>query len=186
MYIKIAQAALLAASLLGSPTQAGSDERHEVMTLDPSEFGLAIEVPQGFNLEPGDTALSVSFVSKDVRFSEDFQLDMKITNAKFPKTRATNKVYLARFSPSDQKRFRHIQAQIAKAETTDQHGKGTASFSVKGGCITTQNITRLPISTWMQTDAAEGYQTIIKNRDLFKVMDRSSREQLQQNLRRCH
>lgn len=168
-------------SLLCSMAHANSS----VTDVDPAELAFAIAVPDAFQLAAGDANFTVEYRTNAASLEESFDLTLAQTTLINGQNSPDRPVYVGRLSTSDQQRLREMQSAIAQAESAGQHGDGSASLSVTGGCFTGAAPTEIPISTWIRTDLDEGYMEVIREQDLLSMLDGPTRKQLIDNLRIC-
>lgn len=168
---------------------AGYAERAQAGTIadvDPAEFRFAVEVPETFRLKTGDATLSVSYDSGATKLLEEFQLDLAPTDAPFAKSAPNGWVYVGMLSTTDQARMAKLQDEIARDQDAGQKGNGGVSIEVTGGCFVGSRPDVLPVSTWLQTDANQGYQVVLAGQDLFSMLDAATQTRLLNNLRACN
>lgn len=179
------RATILTLGLLVPTSGALSGQDPKMTEVNPVDFGFAVEVPESFALAKGDAVVSVRYVTDGAELAESFALDIRPYGGAFPKARPTNQVFLGRLSPVDQARMARLQNAIAASQTSGAEGDGTVEIAIAGGCHTGARPEVLPMNSWMQIDPAEGYISISRSRDVFKLLDAEARRQLVANLRPC-
>lgn len=157
----------------------------EFTQIDPAVLSFAIAVPDEVHLETGDASFMLIYKSEAVTVTERFAPLLAPSPALQNATDHSGTVYIGNLSATDQQRLRQAQKAIANAEQNANGGTGEAELTVTGGCYAGPAPKALPISTWVQIDAKEGYQEVIRNQDLLTVLDAQTRDHLMRNLRSC-
>lgn len=138
---------------------------------DARNIAVAVGVPETLRLTDGDAEFHISYVTQETTISETVPLRLEPRSGaelRLPDTDQT--LYVARFSPLDADKISAAQARIKALKEAGQNGKGTLSVAVTGGCITEAPIDAVPVSTWLQTDPANGFVRLTRERDVLQTL----------------
>lgn len=162
---------------------AGENDTLADMVSDDMSFAVA--VPDGFRLENGDATLDLEYTAGSTTLQETISLNISRSETFASAVDASGDVYVGRLGTAAKEQFEQFQQAVARNEATGVEGNGGLAVSVTGGCFSGAPLDELPISTWVQMDASQGYFEIIKDRDLFSMLDQPTRQRLMANLRSC-
>lgn len=173
------------AAFLATAGLATADEGGKLADMVSDDLAFAVAVPDGFRLENGDATLEVQYEAGATTLNETISLNIS-RSANFARAvDGTGDVYIGSLGTAAKQQFEQFQQAVARNEATGENGSGGLSISVTGGCFSGKPLDELPISTWVQIDASQGYFEIIQNQDLFSLLDQPTRQRLIANLRSC-
>lgn len=164
---------------------AAADEHGTLADMVSADLAFAVAVPDGFRLENGDAALEVEFTTGSTTLHETISLNISQSEAFASAVDATGDVYVGSLGSAAKQQFEQFQKAVARHDASGVGGKGSLSVSVTGGCFSGVPLDELPISTWVQMDANQGYFEVIQDQDLLSMLDQPTRQRLMANLRSC-
>lgn len=173
-------ALLIAATSLASAGEGGG-----LSDMVTDDLSFAVAVPEGFRLENGDAVLALQYQAGPTTLSETIDLTIAPSDAFASAVDATGMVYVGSFDSAAKQQFEQFRQAVEQSEATGIEGDGGLTISVTGGCFSGELPEALPISTWVRMDADDGYVRLVRNRDLYAMLDRPTRQRLMANLRTC-
>lgn len=173
-------AAFVAAAGLASANESGT-----LADMVADDLAFAVAVPDGFRLENGDATLEVQYAVGSTTLHETISLSISRSETFASAVDTTGDVYVGSLGAAAKQQFEQFQQAVARNEASGVDGNGGLSVSVTGGCFSGAPLNELPISTWVQMDASQGYVEVIQDQDLFSMLDQPTRQRLMANLRHC-
>ncbi|MGP1253202.1 MAG: hypothetical protein ACTS10_02235 [Kiloniellales bacterium] len=185
-------ACALALSACASVSPAGliAASRLDPLNTPPSEIAVAIGVPGSLRLADGDAELRIAFTggsaASTVLIDETASLQLRLVSAGEPQPNSDEEVvYAAHLAAEDATRIAAAQAEIRALRARGIEGKGALGVTVVGGCLLESPLRVLPVSTWLQTDREDGFVSLTREQDIFRVLDESDAAALRAHLIPC-
>ncbi|MEM6375820.1 MAG: hypothetical protein AAF686_06225 [Pseudomonadota bacterium] len=190
MALSIAIAMALTSCGAVMPAGFMAASRLDPLTTPPGDIAFAVEVPQALRLSDGDAELRLQLVddqnAEEVWVDETVPLQISpATEALLSGARDDRALYLATLSARDAETISSAQKQILDIRAQGQQGRGSLSIQVVGGCLETERLDTLPVSTWLRTDPDADFVQLTRQRDVFDSLDAAQRRALQDGLRLC-
>lgn len=164
---------------------AAADDSGKLADMISDDLAFAVAVPDGFRLENGDATLDVQYQAGATTLHETISLDVVLSTSFASAVDVEGDVYVGSLGQAAKRQFEQFQAAVADSKATGTEGRGGIAISVTGGCFAGAQLQELPISTWVQMDASQGYVEVIQDQNLFSLLDLSTRQRLMANLRSC-
>lgn len=181
---------LLAACTSLSPAGLLAARKLDPVNTPPADIAVAVGVPQTLRLGDGDASFRLAFSggtpSATVRLDETVPLRIAASDGEGPAPNAPGEaVYVARIAPADAGRIAAVQREIRQLRASGMTGQGSLSISVTGGCLIGPAPDILTVSTWLQTDPAEGFVALTRRQDIARAIGENAAGTLRAQLRPC-
>jgi hypothetical protein len=182
----------LTASACGSVTPAGlvAASHLDPVNTPPSQIAVAVGVPETLRLADGDAEFSIAFRSgsgaSTIRLQEVVPLRLSEAGTEGPRPNAPDEtVYIARFAPEDAARIAAVQQDIRELRATGRDGDGSLSIAVVGGCFVDTPPAAIAVSTWLRTDASDGFVQLTRRQNIAQVVGARDAAMLISHLSPC-
>lgn len=198
MHLKIhplvALFAVTALSACASVSPAGliAAARLDPLNTPPNQIAVAVGVPQHFRLRSGDARLRIGFkggsAAATVQVQETVPLQFALNGGARsigPVGNAGETVYVAHLAAKDAAAFARAQAEIRALRQKGVSGSGSLNVEIVAGCFAGSPPAQLPVSTWLQTDAGDGFVALTRKVDLFASLDSKTATALRARLHPC-
>ncbi|MEM6577015.1 MAG: hypothetical protein AAF678_00865 [Pseudomonadota bacterium] len=176
----------------GAVTPAGfmAASRLDPLTTPPGDIAFAVEVPEALRLSDGDAELRLQLIddqeTMEVWVDETVPLQIRpALDAAISGASQDGALYLATLSAPDAEIVTAAQKQILDIRAQGRQGRGSLSIQVIGGCIETDRVDNLPVSTWLRTNPDADFVQLTRQRDVFDSLDEAQRRALQDRLIPC-
>lgn len=193
MFFKSAVITLFLVSLTActslSPAGLIAVSRLDPLSTPPSDIAVAVGVPDTVKLTNGDAVFALSFTpatASEPAISETVPLQLRSDQATGPSPSSSDEtVYVAGFSEADARKVATAQARIKSMKDNDIDGQGSLSIAVVGGCVTTPDLTELPVSTWLQTAPDAAFVRLTRTQDMLAQLPVDEAQAFKANLKPC-
>lgn len=189
-FVSLACALTLSACASVNPAGLMAASRLDPLNTAPTEIAVAVGVPDTLRLADGDAVLYMGFkggnAASTIVVEETVPLKVSPVTAGEPQPNSDGElVYAARLAPGDAARIARVQAEIKALRARGIEGQGTLSVAVTGGCLLEPTLDALPISTWLQTSSEDGFVSLTRQQDVFRVLGESDAAALRSHLTPC-
>ncbi|WP_407474641.1 hypothetical protein [Sulfitobacter sp. PM12] len=149
--------------------------RLDPLNTPPSEIEFAVGVPQTLRLTDGDAEFRIAFSGgtavSTILIEETAPLLLIPGESTAPEPNAPDEtVYIARIAPQDAARIAAAQREIRQLRSTGTQGDGSLTVRVVGGCFTSAPPTSIAVSSWLQTDPADGFVALTRQQDVARAI----------------
>lgn len=172
-----------------SPSGMIAASRLDPLGTPPDRIAAAVGVPETIRLASGDAVLRIAFRGGDAasvaQVEEVVPLDFQTATANAPSGREGETVYVARLTPQNAGRFAAAQEQIRGLREQGVRGSGVLAVEIVSGCHVGPAPSTLPVSSWLQTNPADGFVQLTQGTDVFSVTDGHTASELRSRLREC-
>ena len=164
--------------------------RLDPLNTPPSGMAVAVGVPDTLRLADGDAEFRIAFhggtASSPVTLEEVAPLALSEAGNMGPSPNAANEtVYIARIAPRDAPRIAGVQREIRDLRASGVEGSGSLTVRIVGGCFVDTPPETISVSTWLQTDPADGYVPLTRRNDLARAIGAQDAAMLRSQLSRC-
>lgn len=186
--------AVTALSACASVSPAGliAAARLDPLNTPPNQIAVAVGVPQQFRLRSGDARLRISFkggaAAATVQVQEAVPLQFARSGgarSDAPVGSAGEAVYIAHLAAEDADAFARAQAEIRALRQKGVAGNGSLNVEIVAGCYVGAPPARLPVSSWLETNAGDGFVALTRQVDLFASLDSKTASALRARLHPC-
>ncbi|MEO0676009.1 MAG: hypothetical protein AAFZ02_00500 [Pseudomonadota bacterium] len=156
----------------------------------PGDIAVAVGVPRALQLRNGDATFRLSFTVDDgalgAPLEETVALELSPSaGSGITANAADEEVYLARIPAADAPAIAKLQGDIRALRAQGVEGSGALSVAIVGGCFVGAVPESIAVSTWLQTDPADGFVVLNKRQDLSQALGRETAALLKEQLRPC-
>ncbi|MEO1796946.1 MAG: hypothetical protein AAFR53_08025 [Pseudomonadota bacterium] len=161
----------------------------------PGDIAVAVGVPRALQLRNGDATFRLSFTVDDgdlddgglgAPLEETVALELSPSAGSGITANASDEeVYLARIPAADAPAIAKLQGDIRALRAQGVEGSGALSVAIVGGCFVGAVPESIAVSTWLQTDPADGFVVLNKRQDLSQALGRETAALLKEQLRPC-
>ncbi|WP_227270755.1 hypothetical protein [Roseobacter weihaiensis] len=188
--LSLACALTLSACASVNPAGLMAASRLDPLNTAPTEIAVAVGVPDTLRLANGDVQLYMGFkggsATSTVIVEETVPLQVSpVTAGELQPNADGELIYAARLAPEDAARIARAQAEIKQLRARGIEGQGTLSVAVTGGCLVEPLLDTLLISTWLQTSPEDGFVSLTRQQDVFRVLGESDAAALRSQLVPC-
>lgn len=155
---------------------------------NPSDYTVAVAVPEALSLRDGDAVMSVSHMPDDPNVQEvfeEFPLSLSADAIGPRPPQEGEAIYVMKFTPAVAEDLRLVQHQIKESRQAGVTGKGSISVRVSGGCLTDQTAETLPITLWLRTRPDGKFVPLIVGRDLLDAFSEEEKAVLRSEQAAC-
>lgn len=186
--------AVTALSACASVSPAGliAAARLDPLNTPPNQIAVAVGVPQQFRLRSGDARLRISFKGGTAAATVQVQEAVPLQFARSggarrdaPVGNAGETVYVAHLAAEDAAAFARAQAEIRALRQKGVPGSGSLNVEIVGGCHVGALPAKLPVSSWLETNAGDGFVALTRQVDLFASLDSKTASTLRARLHPC-
>ncbi|MEQ9258345.1 MAG: hypothetical protein RIG84_04535 [Roseovarius sp.] len=183
-------ASLLSACSALDPAGLIAASRLDPLATPPSEIAVAVGVPEGLRLEDGDAEFRLAFrggsAAQVVQLEERADLEIRRAQGEGPAPNTPGEaIYIAQIAPEDVPRIAALQREIRALREGGTEGEGTLAVSVVGGCYTTATPPPITVSTWLQTNPADGFVALTRQQDIARAIGAEEAALMRGQLARC-
>lgn len=138
---------------------------------DPADYEIALDLPNGLDLQPGSEQLRLSATRSDTRaeLGQTFVLERRAASNGAPE--ADGRLAFYRVAPADLPRFRLLQADIAEMkQAAPDATKGSLSISLEGCRLGAGPTSEATGAVWIRTVREGPFLPLVRNGPVDKLL----------------